>query len=68
MDVRVKCCDSRSNGSGDIRAAHFVVDDDEQTTTNDNAGVRRSSLKAEGRFALKYIGCALVSIFLHMYH
>ena len=38
-NVRVKFGDSRSNRSGDKRAAHFVM--------NDDAGGRRSSHKAE---------------------
>ena len=32
MDVHVKFGDSKVNHSRDIRAAHFVMDDDEQTT------------------------------------
>ena len=30
VGVHVKPCDSRSNDSRDIRAAHFVMDDDER--------------------------------------
>ena len=33
MDIRVEFGDSRSNGSRDIRAAQFVMDD-ERTTAN----------------------------------
>ena len=33
MDVQN--CDSRSNDSRDIRAAHFVMDDDDERTPND---------------------------------
>ena len=33
MDVRVKFSDSRSNRSYVIKAAHFVMDDDERMTT-----------------------------------
>ena len=39
MDVHVKFVDSRSNGSRDSRAAHFVIDDDERRRRPTDPGV-----------------------------
>ena len=38
MDVRIKFGDSGSNSSRDIRAAHFVIDDDERKTLDAGFG------------------------------
>ena len=44
MDVRVKFGDSRSNCSRDIRAAQFVMDNDEHRTTNQISRTHRGIL------------------------
>ena len=44
LDVRIKFGDSRSNRSRDIRAVHFVMDDNDADADADE---RRSSHKAQ---------------------
>ena len=50
VDVLVKFGDSRPSRSRDIRAAHFVMDDDERTTADTGHDIRQ---KRHSAFRLK---------------